>query len=248
MLDFVSKTLITNFTIAGSAQPAIVTTSLADYEVYKKEHGEPGHISGHSLGEWTAAGASGVIELPDLFTLVKLRGTQMGQVSGSMVASLGLPVSTVRKICEEAKVFIANINSEKQIIISGEMENVPKAMKLIAGQNGRTIPLPINVPSHSPLMAAVQEKIHDAFEGISLKPPRIPFASNVNAKYAETAATVRKNLEDQITQTVQWLQLIRYLVSKGANSFVEIGPGRALTGIIKKIDKNVDVKNFNDLH
>lgn len=229
------------------AQPAIVTVQRAATLDLKLQGVEEGQVAGHSLGEISASIESGAISFHDGVRLARLRGSWMEEFKkGSMAAVTGLKLDEVVCICDSKGVEVANINTETQIVIAGDSEKVDEAMAVVAEKGGRsTVLLGIDVPSHTSHMNPVSEKIAGFLQGIEVRDPKILFWTNVKAQLLSRAEDIRDNLSRQVSSTVQWLRLIQEMIENGGRNFYEIGPGRVQSGIIRKIDKSVDVKSLD---
>ena len=167
---------------------------------------------------------------------------------GTMVASLGVPLETMREICAKTGTDIANDNSEGQTVISGLKSRIDDAIQLIGNYKGKVRLLQnINVPSHSSLMEPVSKRLLALLQSISIEMPVVPLVSNVTAKYVLSVEELRSNLAKQVMATVRWRESVIQMVDHGAEVFYEIGPGDILKGIIRKINPSVEVRNVNDL-
>ncbi|GAW91074.1 ACP S-malonyltransferase [Calderihabitans maritimus] len=240
----------------ANTQPAILTTSIACWRVLQREGIRPDFVAGHSLGEYSALVAAGALAFADGVKLVRLRGRLMEkavpQGKGSMAAVLGLPADEVNRLCQEVGqkglVEPANFNCPGQIVVAGETEAVElftaKAME--AGAR-RVVKLPVSGPFHCRLMEPVSEELSRALHKVDFKDPAVPIIANSTADYVETVEEIRKVLVQQVSKPVLWEDSIRKLIADGTKTFVEVGPGKVLTGLIKKIDKNVKVYNVEDM-
>ncbi len=224
------------------AQPALLTTSLAVFEVVKKQGITPLMLAGLSLGEYTALVASGSISFKEALPLVQIRGRLMQEAvppgKGAMVAVMGLDNKVVEECCSQAGgiVSVANYNAPGQVVVSGEKEAVLKAGNILKEAGGRVIPLAVSVPSHSQLMYDAAMKFQAYLEQINLKEPSVGVVSNVNAQ--ENRFTQFKDLlVRQLFSPVLWEQSVRYMMNK-VDYFIEIGPGSTLTGLIRRIDRS----------
>jgi [acyl-carrier-protein] S-malonyltransferase len=208
--------------------------------------------AGLSLGEFTALSAAGALSFEDGLRLVRARGQFMQEACettrGAMAAIIGLDEAPTRQVCGEAGVQLANLNCPGQLVISGAAERIERACEL-ARQAGakRALPLAVAGAYHSPLMASAQAKLADELARVSLKVPTVPVLSNVTARPHGDAEDTRRVLVQQVTAPVRWEEGIRYLLSEGFARFIELGPGKALSGFLKRIDKNAQVLNVGDL-
>lgn len=237
-------------------QPAIMVHSLALTLITGSKINTDA-AAGHSLGEFTALTYAGALNFDDGLKLVKLRGELMqkaGEMNkGTMAAIIGLNEETVAKICEEASVTgivqIANINSPGQIVVSGSVDGVKKAMELAKARKAKLVKeLVVHGAFHSPLMEPAREKLKDALESTEFNNVRIPVYSNVTAKpyTSETPAEeVRRMLYEQLTSPVRWEDIIVNMIRDGISEFIEVGPGKVLQGLVKRINTNVNIRGFD---
>ncbi|HLX68519.1 MAG TPA: ACP S-malonyltransferase, partial [Verrucomicrobiae bacterium] len=167
---------------------------------------------------------------------------------GGMAAVIGLDEAPTREVCTEAGVELANLNCPGQLVISGEAEKIAKAVELAKARGAkRAIPLPVAGAYHSPLMASAQPKLEAELAKVKLSPPTTPVVSNVTAQPHGTAAEIRARLIEQVISSVLWENSMRYLLSQGFTRFIELGPGTALSGFMKRIDKNAQMLNVADM-
>ncbi len=235
-------------------QIAILTTSLAILKVIEKMEYIPSVNAGLSLGEYSALASSKVISLEDIFFLVKKRGQYMQEAypcGGAMAAVIGLEAEEVEKICEEEKnqgIYIANYNCPGQIVISGK-KSVLEKLYIVFEEKGAKMIAPLNVsgPFHSPLLNKASEQMKRELERVNINEFNIPYVANVNAKYIYDSTAVKPLLCSQIVSPVRWKQSVDRMISQGVETFIEIGPGRTLTNMIKKIDSNVNVINIQNV-
>jgi [acyl-carrier-protein] S-malonyltransferase len=227
------------------AQPAILLVSYALFTILKAQGVEPHYVAGHSLGEYTALVAAGSLGFPDAIRLVRRRGILMEEAvpagQGTMAAVLGLGVEAVEAVCREASVHgiveVANINSPGQIVISGHKEGVHAAIEIFR-RNGvrKVVPLAVSGPFHSQLMHPVAEVFERHLRQAVFHDPKVPVVTNVGARVVKKKEEIEELLARQIYSRVEWEQSMRRLRGLGVERFVEIGPGRVLTGLMKKID------------
>lgn len=226
-------------------QPAILTVSIAALRVLSEQGRNPDQVAGHSLGEYSALVAAQALNFPDALRLVAARGKYMadaGQTKpGKMAAILGLSFENVKKICQETGAEIANINSETQIVIAGNSNVVEKAVE-IAKKKGKAIVLNVSIASHSSLMEDARQKLAAYIQNVPIQDPQIPFVANVTATYVTSAAEVRRGLIAQMTGSVLWLNTIQNMIGNGVERFVEVGPKKVLSGILREIDYQVAVE------
>ena len=234
-----------------NTQPAIFTVSAAAFEALKLR--KPGltfdYAAGHSLGEWGALYAAGVISFEDTLRVLKARGEFIQAACeanpGAMLAVLNLDRSVLEQIAAEAGVTLANINSPDQIVLSGTVEGIAKAETLCkeAGAK-RALPLAVAGAFHSPLMQSAADRLAVFLETIPLAGPRIPVLSNVTGRPHESVEALRTGMVTQITGSVRWVESMQWLAAQGVAEAVECGPGKVLAGLMKRIDKTVSVSNI----
>jgi [acyl-carrier-protein] S-malonyltransferase len=238
-----------------NAQPAILTVSYACLVAAKEANGgalpSPAYVAGHSLGEYTALAAGGVLDFATALTLARERGRLMQQAGtlrpGAMAAVLGMDEVELSKICAEVGVVIGNVNCPGQLVISGDKDKVAAAVALIQARKGKAIPLAVSAAFHSPLMAPAIPGMKAAFATANFKKGSIPIVANTRAVAVETPEAVQDELIAQITNCVQWQKSIEYMVAQGVNTFIEMGPGRVLTGCVKRISRDAKIINISDM-
>ena len=245
--------------LTENAQPAIMACSLAVIRVLQKEAGldlarHARLAAGHSLGEYSALCAAGAFTLADTARLLRIRGRAMQDAApvgtGGMTALLGISLEDAAKAVEEAAaagvVVIANDNAPGQVVISGEISALEKAAE-IAKQKGakRAIPLPVSTPNHSPLLKPAGERMRDALENVLIQPPAIPIVSNVTAPEMSEPESIRRLLVEQITSRVRWRESVAAFRDKGVTIAVEAGGGRVLTGMVRRIDPELQTVSLD---
>jgi len=243
--------------LTENTQPAILTVSMAAWRVLAGEGIAPELAAGHSLGEWSAHVAAGTLSFADAVRSVKARGRAMqlavpaGQ--GGMAAILMLDPALVAEACAEAAaetgqpVAAANLNSPGQTVISGALAAVEKAAAICKAKGARrAVMLPVSAPFHCELMKPAQEEVARVLDTIQLHDPRIAVAANVTGKLATTAVEARDALIRQVTGAVRWVDCVQSLVGAGGNVFIEAGPGKVLTGLMKQIDAAQKALNVED--
>jgi [acyl-carrier-protein] S-malonyltransferase len=239
-----------------NAQPALVTASFACLEAAREVAGkslpDPSYMAGHSLGEYTALAVAGVFDFTTAVRLARERGRLMheaGQMqAGSMAAIIGLDEALLAEICQKTEAVIANINSPGQIVISGGADNIKKAMEMAtAAGASRAIELQVSGAFHSPLIRTAVAGMTKYLNETEFKDPAIPIIGNTTGEPLTTAEAVKTELRNQLTNPVQWQRSIEYIYAKGVPTFIEIGPGRVLTGLIRRINKEARTINLNDL-
>ena len=232
------------------AQPAILTTSIALYEAMKELVPKPDYVAGHSLGEYSALVVAGSLAYTDAVSTVRKRGQYMDEAvpagEGTMAAVLGGDRETVRQICERVTldgetVQMANLNCPGQIVISGTTTGVQQASsKLKEARIRRVIPLSVSGPFHSELLKPAASKLSHVLEEIKIQNASIPVVANVDARPVLLAEDIQTALVEQVFSPVLWEDSIQWMIEQGVDTFVEIGPGQVLTGLMRKINKEVN--------
>lgn len=237
-------------------QPAILTTSIAIFEVLKKEKLFPSYVAGHSLGEYSAIVAAEGLEFKDAVRTVHFRGKFMQEAvpegQGAMAAIISEKLDEIEEVVKEAQkeapVVIANYNAPNQYVISGKKEGVDLAVKIIKEKNfGKAIPLKVSAPFHSPLMEIAAVRLKAILLNINFNDLNYPLVTNVDAKIIQKKEDVRESLIRQVPNPVKWTQSILKLKEEGVENFVEIGPGKVLTGLLQKIYPEAKGYFINDL-
>jgi [acyl-carrier-protein] S-malonyltransferase len=236
------------------AQPGIFLVSWAAFEVLKERVPLLSFqaTAGLSLGEFTALTAAGAMTFEEGLKVVRQRGRFMQEAcaatQGGMAAIIGLDEAATREVCAEAGVVLANLNCPGQLVISGATEKMAPACALAKAKGAmRALPLTVAGAYHSPLMASAQPKLEAELAHVTLRPPAVPVIANVTAQPHEGPAVIRARLVEQVTSPVRWEESMRYLVAQGFTRFIELGPGRALSGFMKRINKTVQILNVEDL-
>jgi [acyl-carrier-protein] S-malonyltransferase len=236
-------------------QPAILTASVAAWRVLREKGVNPDWVAGHSLGEYSAHVAAGTLSFPDAARTVRNRGKYMQEAVpvgvGAMAAILGMEQEKVAAVCADAAqgeiCEPANINSPEQIVISGHTAAVERAAKLASERGAkRAVMLPVSAPFHCPLMKPAQDRLAADLEQLQLQKPAIPVVCNVDAEPVEDAGRARDALVRQVTGSVKWDQSVRVLIGKGVQVFVEVGPGKVLSGLMRQIDRSKTALNVGD--
>ena len=239
-----------------NAQPALVTAGYACLEAAREIAGSKlpaaSFTAGHSLGEYTALLAAGVYDFPTAVRLARERGRLMHEAgqkqAGAMAAIMGLDEVKLAEVCKASETVMANINSPGQIVISGAAGNIKKAMELAAAAGAsRAIPLQVSGAFHSPLMQPAVEGMTKYIDAAAFKKPSIPVIGNVTALPLDSPENIKTELKKQLTSPVQWIRTIEYMSKQGVTTFIEIGPGRVLAGLIKRINKEAITLNLGDL-
>ena len=229
-----------------NTQPAMVTAAIAAYRAWRSLGGPaPAIVAGHSLGEYSALVASGVLLFRDALPLVRYRAQCMqdavAEGTGSMAAILGLDDDAARAACSEAAqgevVQAVNFNAPGQVVIAGHKSAVARAIEACKARGAkRAMPLPVSAPFHSSLMQPAGEKLRGYFEKLSLEAPKIPVVNNVDVKIEVTSALIKDALVRQAASPVRWVEIIRAMAAQGVTHVVECGPGKVLAGLVKRID------------
>jgi [acyl-carrier-protein] S-malonyltransferase len=241
--------------LTANTQPAILATSIAALRAIETHGVRPDFVAGHSLGEYSAVVAAGGLTLSDAVAAVRKRGQYMQEAvpvgQGAMAAILNLDAAAIEAACAQAAqgevVSPANLNSPGQIVIAGHAGAVARAMELCkqAGAK-RALPLPVSAPFHSSLMQPAQDRMAADLARLPFQGLTAPLVSNVDARIVRSAADVRDGLVRQVSGAVRWQESVELLVREGVTTFVEIGPGAVLSGLVKKIHRDARVLNVED--
>jgi len=237
-----------------NAQPAILTVSFACLEAAREANYNlplARFVAGHSLGEYTALAVAGVLDFRNAVYLARERGRLMHEAGtirpGSMAAVIGLEESPLREVCQRTGTFIVNINSPGQLVISGDRYSVAKAMEIAKDRGAaRVLPLSVSGAFHTPLMQPAVEGMAEILSRLAFADPSIPIIANVTARPLTTAQAVKEELIQQLCSCVQWQRSVEYMVAEGVTTFIEIGPGKVLAGLIKRINSEVQTLNIGD--
>jgi [acyl-carrier-protein] S-malonyltransferase len=247
-----------------NAQPAILTVSLAwlaalreKWEELERRQWQPSFVAGHSLGEYTALVAAGAMEFADALRLVRERGRIMQEQAfdrpGGMAAVVGLERETLEQVCRDAcegsmgLVIVANANSPEQFVISGDREQLDRAIALARAAGARTVvPLRISIASHSPLMQQAAAKLAELIDRATLSDPQVPIVANIAGQVLTSAEQIRAELAAQMTAPVEWVGSVREMAARGVDTFIEIGPGQVLSRLIKRISVDVRALHIAD--
>jgi [acyl-carrier-protein] S-malonyltransferase len=242
--------------LTENTQPAVLTTSVAALKVLQAEKGvAPQLAAGHSLGEYSALVASEALAFSQAVKIVRLRGKFMQEAvpvgEGAMAAVLGMEREQVEKLCEEISsgevLTPANFNSPGQIVIAGHSKAVERAIERIKQDGKKAVLLPVSAPFHSPLMKPAAERLEKALEEISVNDMKIPVVTNVEAEANTSKDRVKELLIAQVSSPVRWEESMRKMIEKGIEQILEVGPGKVLSGLMKRIDSRVETKNVEDL-
>ena len=244
-----------------NAQPAILTVSVAAWAALRERLESVGHqvvprfLAGHSLGEYSALVAAGALDFTEAVRLVRERGRLMKEwgeaIPGGMAAVIGLDQETLNKVCQDAAahgiVCPANFNSPNQIVISGELAALTAAMQLAVAQGARrVIRLAVSIASHSPVMQRAAEQFSVVLQRIGLYDPIVPVVSNVTAQALTSAEEIRLELARQITASVHWTQSVTGMLESGVTTFIELGPGEVLSGLVRQVNRSATTVSIGD--
>ena len=247
---------IETLTLTQNAQPALMATSMAAFRALEAEGiniQDANFVAGHSLGEYSALCAAGSLTLEDTARLLRLRGQAMQEAvpvgQGAMAAILGLDFETVERIARDAAgdegVEAANDNDPAQVVISGHKEAVERAAEAMKAAGAkRAMMLPVSAPFHSMLMQPAAAVMADALAGVDIQPPAVPLIANVRAEAVIEPGAIRRLLVEQVTGTVRWRESIANMAEAGVSEFWEIGAGKALSGMIRRIARDATVRNI----
>lgn len=241
--------------LTENTQPAILTVSVAAWRVLEEKGVKAGFVAGHSLGEYSAHVAAGTISFADAVRTVRNRGKYMQEAvpvgTGAMAAILGMNLDGVGAVCGDAAqgevCEPANINSPDQIVISGHAAAIERAVKLAQERGAkRAILLPVSAPFHCSLMKPAQERLAADLQKLTFTAPKIPVVCNVYARPVEDAESSREALVRQVTGSVKWSDSMQLLITRGVQTFVEVGPGKVLCGLMRQIDRSKKCVNVED--
>jgi len=245
--------------LTKNTQPAIMTLSYSIYKLIIEEFGvdikDTKYFCGHSLGEYSALVSIGSLKFEDALYLLHERGKSMQEAvpegQGAMLAVLGLKLKDIEKIIKEIKVKgiceIANDNSDSQVILSGEKKAIDEISNTLKKNKKKSIFLPVSAPFHCSLMKSAAEKMKDKILKTNFEKPNKEIISNVTARPVVDTGVIKKLLIDQISSKVRWRESLLYMVENGINEFIEIGPGKVLSGLAKRISGNIKVKSINTI-
>jgi len=241
--------------LTANTQPCILTVSVAVFRVLAEKGITPEYVAGHSLGEYSALVAAGSLKFADAVKLVRKRGTYMQEAvpqgQGAMAAIMGISPADVVEVCKQAAqgevCSPANLNSPEQTVISGHAGAVKRAVE-IASQKGakRAVMLAVSAPFHSALMMPAQEKLEKDLKATTFAELQVPLVTNVDADTIRSGDEARSALVRQVSMPVRWEESMRLLLDEGVNTFVEVGPGRVLTGLMRQIERSVATLNVED--
>lgn len=237
-----------------NTQPAIMATSVATWRAMEEATGVlqvPNATAGHSLGEYSALAVAGVLSITDAVKLVLERGRLMqgacNERPGGMAALIGLDEVTAEEICRESGAQMSTINTEQQIILAGDHQSLAMAIDLASARGAKkAIPLQVGGAFHSGLMSPAQSGLNSMIDSLTFHDPLVPLVGNVTAKSLGTAAEVKEELRLQLTSCVQWNNTVKFMLNDGISNFYEIGHGRILSGMVKRIDRSATISNIGD--
>jgi [acyl-carrier-protein] S-malonyltransferase len=245
---------IAELTLTANAQPALMATSIAAMRAMAAEGfgiGQAAFVAGHSLGEYSALCAAGALELADTARLLRLRGRAMQEAvpvgAGAMAVVLGLDLAAVEAVAAEAAVgeicAAANDNDPAQVVVSGHAAAVGRAVEIAKARGAkRAMLLPVSAPFHCALMAPAAEAMAAALADVELRAPVVPLVSNVKAEAVSDPDEIRRLLVEQVTGRVRWRESVAWMAAQGVTEIVEIGAGKALSGMVRRIDKDIAVR------
>ena len=239
--------------LTENAQPALMAVSVAVVRILERDGGKPlaglaSHVAGHSLGEYSALAAAGSLQLADAARLLKLRGQSMQKAVpvgvGAMAALLGIELDPAQEACKEAAqgqvVAVANDNGGGQVVVSGHKEAVERTIEAAKAKGcKRGMMLPVSAPFHCPLMQPAADAMKEALEKVSLGTPSVPLVANVLASEITNPADIKVRLVEQVTGLVRWREGVQYMKANGVDALVECGTGKVLSGLVKRIDRDM---------
>jgi [acyl-carrier-protein] S-malonyltransferase len=242
---------VETLTLTENAQPALMAVSLAAIRVLEAEAGldvarDVAFVAGHSLGEYAALAAAGAFSVADAARLLRARGLAMQKAvpvgEGAMAALLGLDIDAARAVAAEAAhgqvCEIANDNAPGQVVVSGAKAAVERAVEIAEARGGRAMMLPVSAPFHCSLMRPAADAMREALASVAVQPPKVPLVANVTAAIVTDPAEIVRLLVLQVTEMVRWRESVEFLVKNGVDRLVEVGAGRVLTGLAKRIAKD----------
>jgi [acyl-carrier-protein] S-malonyltransferase len=239
-----------------NTQPALVTVSYACLkaiqEINDGSFPAPSFVGGHSLGEYTALAAAGVLDFATTVSLARERGRLMHEAGekapGGMAAIIGLDEEPLAEVCKETSTVIANYNCPGQLVISGAIENIPTAMELARSRGAsRVVQLQVSGAFHSASMKPAQDGLAEIVAGIDFNDPAVPVIANTTAQPLTSAGDIKKELIQQLCNGIQWQRSVEFMLGEGVSSFIEIGPGRVLSGLVKRTSRDVNIQNVGDV-
>ena len=241
--------------LTENTQPAILTVSVAAFRAMREAGiAAPAFVAGHSLGEYSALVAAGALNLTDAVRTVRARGHYMQEAvplgTGAMAAVIGGDLEAIGRICAEANqdqvCSIANINAPNQVVIAGNTEAVNRAIELLSGVARKVVKLNVSAPFHCALMKPAQDRLAVDLESLGFSEPAVPVVTNVDAGATTAPEELRDSLVRQVSAPVRWLESMRLLIEQGVDTFVEAGPGKVLSGLMRQISRDVKMLNVED--
>ena len=241
--------------LTENTQPAILTVSVAAFRAMTEAGiSAPAFVAGHSLGEYSALVAAGVLKLSDAVRTVRARGRYMQEAvpvgTGAMAAAIGGELSAIERVCEEARrdqvCSVANMNSPNQVVIAGNTEAVDRAIESLKGVARKVVKLNVSAPFHCALMKPAQDRLAPDLERLTFNQPAMPVVTNVDARAVSAPDELRAALVRQVSAPVRWSESMQLLVQQGVDTFVEAGPGKVLTGLMRQISRDVKTLNVED--
>lgn len=241
--------------LTENTQPAILTVSVAVYRILESRGVRPDFVAGHSLGEYSALVAAGALSLSEAIRVVRQRGRFMQEAvpvgQGAMAALLGMSLEAVEKLCEEASqgeiLSPANLNSPSQLVIAGSAAAVGRAVLLAPSRGAkRAVPLPVSAPFHCALMKPAEIRLKDELAKIVFQDLKFPLVNNAEARQLTSGREISGSLSRQVCSPVRWTESVQWLMGQGVKLFVEVGPGRVLSGLIRQVDKSLKLSNVED--
>ena len=248
-----------NLDMTENTQPAIFLVGYSIFQVATREFNlnlkDASFAAGHSLGEYTALSCFGSLNFRDCLKVLKIRGRSMQNAvpigEGGMIAVIGIQIEDLKEIFlknrNNFECFIANDNTIGQVVVSGKTNDLEKLINILKESKIKNIKLPVSAPFHCPLMKSASEIMNKEIEQIEIQMPKCKILSNVNAKEAKDVGDLKKLLVSQIESRVRWREIINYIISQNSNNFIEIGPGRVLSGMIKRMSKNLNINSINSI-
>jgi [acyl-carrier-protein] S-malonyltransferase len=241
--------------LTENTQPAILTVSVAAFRAVQEAGvAAPAFVAGHSLGEYSALVASGALSLSDAVRTVRARGRYMQEAvpvgTGAMAAVIGADLDAIQRICAEARqdqvCSIANFNAPNQTVIAGNTEAVDRAVELLSGVARKVVKLKVSAPFHCALMKPAQDRLAVDLEGLNFSEPAMPVITNVDARATTAPDELRDALVRQVSAPVRWVESMQLLVEQGVDTFIEAGPGKVLSGLMRQISRDVKMLNVED--
>ena len=264
VLDFNLSQIILNgpkedLDLTANTQPAIYLISYSIFQVVKNEFNidldKAKYFAGHSLGEYSALSCAGYLDFKDTIKILRVRGNAMQNSipkgEGGMLAVLGTKVENIDKILKENEtnfiVQIANDNTDGQIVLSGRIKDLEKLTQILKKEKIKNIKLPVSAPFHCKLMSSATKIMQREISSLEFKSPKVDIISNVTSEPVNEISDIKKLLINQIEKPVRWREIINYMIKKKINKFIEIGPGKVLSGLVKRINRNAELIQINDL-